>query len=359
MSDPAEVHPRELLSAYLDDELDVDERSKVDRHLVSCEDCRVQLSALGRLARAVAGEDVPPVPADLPERTGRRLDAATVVRSRRFGFVLPTSIAATIAALGILVAVQWRQGRIGETPLPVPEPKQAKQEAPATRGAAQPIVPPSPSAAAPPPARVAPLEDKSVDRLEKDEKRQVEPNQMPPQDQELEKAKADAVDGGVPGGVVGGVVGGVEAQRDAGRSLANATAERVDAARERDYANAPVPAPASPMLERAAKSALIVSPCAEHWSDSGVRGSLTAPELLAAVSDLTRIASGAGGAAIWRGASDERIVLTVPRDRFDDVLRALRARGVAGLPERQTLAMATGDDCAGIFVVLSAPTQTP
>jgi hypothetical protein len=355
MSDPAEVHPRELLSAYLDDELDVPERSKVDLHLAACEDCRMHLAALNRLARAVAGEDVPQVPADLLERTGRRLDAATVVRSRRFGLVLPASIAATIAALGILVALQWRQGRIGETALPLPE---SKQETPAEMTRATPQAPPpSPSGTA--------LADKKIDRLEKDEQPQVVPSQDAPAARQavLEpvpkeskpKVKVYEVPGGVPEGVLGGAAGGVEGGVVARAPSADASDERVDGAREREQANA---LKSLSMQRAAAKAALIGSPCEDRWSDSGVHGSLEAPDVEAAAAELTRVAREAGGAAIWRGASDGRpIVLAVPRDRLDDVLAGLRARRVTGLPDRPSLAPA--DDCAGISVALTAAPPSP
>ena len=353
MSDPAEVHPRELLSAYLDDELDVPERAKVDLHLAACEDCRTQLAALDRLARAVAGEDVPQVPADLLERTGRRLDAATVVRSRRFRFALPATIAATIAALGILVAVQWRQGRIGEPALTLPE---SKQETEARANGAMPQAPP-------PPPSAGSLADKKVDRLEKDQKPQVVPNEEPPPARQAQpepalsepKAKLDASPGGVPAGIVGGAAGGVDGGVAANAPAADASAVRVDGAREREQANA---LRTLTMQRVAAKAALLGSPCENRWSDSGIHGNLTAPDVEAAAAELTRIAREAGGAAIWRGASDGRpIVLAVPRDRVDGVLAGLRRRGVAGVPERP--ALAPGDDCAGIFVSLTGAPQSP
>jgi len=105
MSDPGRGHPREALSGYIDDQLGVEARAAIDRHLAECEDCRAELEALRRLARAVAEEEIPPVPLDLQARIGRSLDAATGVRSRTRRFVVPTTIAATIAAIGILVAL--------------------------------------------------------------------------------------------------------------------------------------------------------------------------------------------------------------------------------------------------------------
>ena len=43
MSEFANGHPRDRLSAYLDDELPVDGRAVVDRHLAQCAACRDEL----------------------------------------------------------------------------------------------------------------------------------------------------------------------------------------------------------------------------------------------------------------------------------------------------------------------------
>jgi anti-sigma factor RsiW len=113
------AHPRDLLSAYLDDELTLDERHAVDRHLALCERCRKDLLSLKALARAVGEEHVPAVPPELAMRISRRLDEAQVVPiRRRRGFVIPATIAATAAAVGILAVVQMRQ-RIDHEPAPV------------------------------------------------------------------------------------------------------------------------------------------------------------------------------------------------------------------------------------------------
>ena len=82
MNDAESGHPRGLLSAYLDDELAVEDRSGVDRHLATCEDCRAELEALARLARAIADDSVPPPPPELGAKIGSRLDGATAVRPR-------------------------------------------------------------------------------------------------------------------------------------------------------------------------------------------------------------------------------------------------------------------------------------
>jgi len=103
MTDAANGHPRSELSAYLDDQLGVDERTAVDRHLASCEDCRAELAALRLLAAAVAAEAVPPVPSDLAVRIGKRIDAAAVVRFPKRRFVVPVTIAATLGAIGLLL----------------------------------------------------------------------------------------------------------------------------------------------------------------------------------------------------------------------------------------------------------------
>lgn len=335
MSDPGRGHPREALSDYLDDQLGVEARAAIDRHLAECEDCRAELEALRRLARAVAEEEIPPVPLDLQARIGRSLDAAMGVRSRTRRFVVPTTIAATIAAIGILVALQWREGRLGMPPSPEPQ-----ENVPASDELKRSNLPSSrPSVA--PEAGVAPREEKesavrdAQDELDKD----VKPSDESAVEERLKQKK----DEGVPGGIVSGAMGQAPAddeRRDLG--AAKAMTEMVGA-RERSQA----PAAAAPL---AAKTAPLSS-CVDRWSDSGLRGTWEVRDVHIAVTDLGLIAADVGGIGLWRGIADGRpYELVVPRDRFDEVFYALRARGVAGLDAPPSLA--EGTDCVGISVAL-------
>ena len=69
MSGSGQAHPKEHLSSYLDDQLTLETRAAVDRHLALCEECRADVDALRRLARAVRDEEPPPVPLDLSGRS--------------------------------------------------------------------------------------------------------------------------------------------------------------------------------------------------------------------------------------------------------------------------------------------------
>jgi hypothetical protein len=76
------------------------------------------------------------------------------------------------------------------------------------------------------------------------------------------------------------------------------------------------------------------------------------------VEALDRIARDVGGVGDSRGLADSRpYVLVVPRDRFDEVLSALRARGVTGLAAPP--ALEKGDDCAAISVALTVVAVAP
>jgi len=101
----------------------------------------------------------------------------------------------------------------------------------------------------------------------------------------------------------------------------------------------------------AAKSA-VVSSCMDRWSDSGVRGSWRVPDVYEAERQLGRIAHAVGGIGLWRGVADGRpYVVVVPREHFEEVFYALRARGVTGLDAPPTVA--EGADCAGISIALT------
>lgn len=330
MSDAPSGHPRDLLSAYVDDELGYDERATIDRHLAECDECRREIGALRLLTRAIADENVPPVPVDLAARIGKRLDDATIVRSRSWRFVVPATIAATLAAIGILVTVQWREGRLPAPTPREPEPKSRAQDE------AKPVdVPPPPAAAQPPPVapqpQVSPPREKEADRrdaLEKDLKRNVEPN-------------VEGVPGGAVGGVAGGSEGAVSTDDEARGRAARKASEVGGLARQ---------APAARMEE--------LSLCGDRWSDSGVHGSWDVPDAHAAVGELDRIARDVGGVGDSRGVADSRpYVLVVPRDRFDEVLSALRARGVTRLAAPP--ALEKGDDCAAISVALTVVAVAP
>jgi hypothetical protein len=335
MTDGVNGHPRDGLSAYLDDQLGVEERAAMDRHLADCEDCRDELEALWLLAKAVGKEEAPPVPAGLAGRIIRSLDAATVVRFPRRRFLVPATIAATIGAIGILVALQWREGYFVAPAVPEPKEQDRVFGAPTRSNA--------------PPAPVA-TEDTLKERQTRPEQ---ESTGLASQDkdvnladtpvvEELSKQKKDErVGGGVEGGVPRGVVGGNES----GGSVEPADVERRDREESKVMNEVVGVAPAP-----AAKSA-VLSSCADRWSDSGVRGSWGVPDIYEAERQFGRIAHAVGGIGLWRGVADGRpYVVVVPRNHFEEVFYALRARGVTGLDEPP--AVAEGTDCVGISVAL-------
>ena len=346
MSDAANGHPRELLSDYLDDQLGVEERTAVDRHLVACEDCRAELDALRQLARAVGAEAVPPVPSELAARIGRGVDAATIVRFPRRRFVVPATIAATLGAIGLLVALQWREGHLGVPATPAPQEQETDRALDELKRANLPSVPVA-SENTSKARQVRPEKETTArDALDKDAKLADEPVMRALSKQKKDEGVEGGVEGGVPGGVPGGVVGGVLGGPASGEAVESVGDERRDrgASKVMNQEVAVAPAPA-------VKSALVTS-CADRWSDSGLRGSWGVPDVDEAERQLGRIAHAVGGIGLWRGVAEGRpYVVVVPRDRFEEVFFALRARGVTGLEGPPTLA--EGTDCAGISIGLT------
>ena len=323
MNDASGGHPREQLSSYMDDELGVEERGAIDRHLADCEDCRGQLEALRRIARALADESVPLPPVDLAARIGRRLDGGASVRPRSFRFAVPVSIAATLGAIGILVALQWREGRLGA---PVP-----------------PAAPPAEPRATDTLKSVnAPAKDAAVEAPRADRKERKKIVATPAIEPEPEpQLQPQAAGGGAPAGIIGGVEGGVPDGVPGG----------VQIARERDFRTTLNESVQQPAPAAAAKSEAR-SLCAEHWSDSGARGTWVVTDIASAVQILDKIARDVSGIGQWHGADDGRpYMLVVPRGRFEEVYYALRARGVSGLDEPPGLPEGSG--CAGVSVTLT------
>lgn len=113
MTDQHERHPQELLSAFLDGELGVDDRAGVEQHLRVCAPCATLLEDLRRLAAETRRELPPPVPADLAARIGRRVEAIpgpahrpAVVRPI-WRAPLPLSAAATLL-VGVAALIIWQ-----------------------------------------------------------------------------------------------------------------------------------------------------------------------------------------------------------------------------------------------------------
>lgn len=110
-------HPREALSAYLDDELSGEERSQLEQHLRDCTPCTALLADLELLARAGAEEQVPPAPTDMSARIMAHIPRGVVERRRHWIYRMPLAAAASLAA----VAVLWVVFQSAPAPLSDPE----------------------------------------------------------------------------------------------------------------------------------------------------------------------------------------------------------------------------------------------
>jgi predicted anti-sigma-YlaC factor YlaD len=95
-----------MLSGYLDDELDDEERSQLENHLATCTECKVELESMTELL-VVSGEmdiDMPPdeVWDDFTEKVYNRME-------RRTGWMLLIigTVALSLAGLYYLVTTDW------------------------------------------------------------------------------------------------------------------------------------------------------------------------------------------------------------------------------------------------------------
>ena len=315
MTDPVDGHPRSDLSAYFDDQLGVEERLATDRHLASCEDCRAELAALRSLAEAVGSEHVPPVPSDLAARIGRRVDASTVARFPNRRFFVPATIAATLGAIGLLVAIQWREGHLGAPAAPAAQAPQEQNRSAdvSTRSSATAAPVTTEDTLAARQARPEAKEAAGSELADKDAKRA----DAPADEERLKQKKDERAEGALDGG---------------------GAAAPVDDRRERDFKAVLNEQAAAPPAPAAAAKSAVISSCAERWSDSGVRGSWNVTDVDTAEKQLGRMAHAVAGIGLWHGVADGRpYVVVVPRERFEEVFYALRARGVTGLDEPQTL----------------------
>ena len=118
MTDHDQRYAQELLSAFLDGELGIDDRAGVEQHLRVCARCATLLEDLRRLAAETRRELPPPVPADLAARIGRRVEAIPGA-ARRPAVVrliwrapLPLSAAATLLVGAVALIIWQASGRI-------------------------------------------------------------------------------------------------------------------------------------------------------------------------------------------------------------------------------------------------------
>lgn len=108
-------HPDELLSAFLDDELDEGDASQVTRHLATCERCLTELDGLREARAALRGLPDIPAPSALFASVP---DAAARAGSRDRGRRAATGVAAGLAAL-LTAAFVLGEGQAGEVVPPV------------------------------------------------------------------------------------------------------------------------------------------------------------------------------------------------------------------------------------------------
>src|SRR2546427_10049476 len=120
-------HPYELLSPYLDGELQEETRAAMEAHLAGCSSCRVLLEDFRSMAASAVMEAPPPVPADLRRWIRRALDAKQVsdgavrggwIRSYRLGLAAAAGIVLVIG----LWALRQEPSALLRTPAPAPPP---------------------------------------------------------------------------------------------------------------------------------------------------------------------------------------------------------------------------------------------
>ena len=108
------------LSDYADDELRVEDREAVDRHLAECEDCRQVLAEiLAVSSRAASLPDVPPerdlwpgVAAQIGADTDHASNVVQIRPPRRFSFTIPQLVAASLALMVLSGGMVW-MARLG------------------------------------------------------------------------------------------------------------------------------------------------------------------------------------------------------------------------------------------------------
>jgi len=341
-------HPSELLAAYLDDELPIEDRHRVDHHLAECASCRAELEALHLLAAAVAAEPVPEPTADLAARIGAHVDRAIVtpMPARRRWF-LPVSIAATIGAVGLLVAFQWRQGTFTPSAVPSPLPY-APAPVPAEKSSSadhenrtearlqsQPPAERHAYAGGAPLAGNRPQEQPSGGEAIGQEEAKLKKNvalapppapaaQAAAPADELARAKDEALR---------------LAARDLDRKAASTAVSSMPVSSGSREAGQEPPASAQETTSfgRLYQKTILLPQggvgvvCGDSWVDAGRLAEWAVPNAGAAARDLEVLARGLGGRGSEQPRADGVYEIDVPSGRYDELARDLRRIGVTGL----------------------------
>jgi anti-sigma factor RsiW len=113
-------HWTDRLSDYADDELRVEDREAVDRHLAECEECRQVLAEIVAVSsRAASLTDVPPesdlwprIAADIGAASQNASNVVPIRLPRRFSFTVPQLVAASLALMVLSGGMVW-MARLG------------------------------------------------------------------------------------------------------------------------------------------------------------------------------------------------------------------------------------------------------
>jgi hypothetical protein len=116
---------RQSFHDYLDDELSASARHQVERHLTTCDDCRVELTELRSLIEAAQGLDLDTAPEhDLWPAIAARLEGAATAETPWWLRLAAAGIA--LAILSVPLSVWW-MGRSDETARSTPQYQQPTQ----------------------------------------------------------------------------------------------------------------------------------------------------------------------------------------------------------------------------------------
>lgn len=102
-------HPTERLSAYIDEELDAEEREQVERHLARCESCRAELADLMDMQVQIAQfyRQV-----EAPDELERKVLMALDADAKASSITRTSSAAIPLIGLTVLVALFGLYGSI-------------------------------------------------------------------------------------------------------------------------------------------------------------------------------------------------------------------------------------------------------
>ena len=106
----------DLFNVYRDGNLNPEQKSQFERHMIGCKECRLRTVYLDIIVGAIQSEEMASLPAYLPERiAARAFEKSNKSEFLVFSWLKPASVWSAFGVLLVLVSLLWIQPSVQPT----------------------------------------------------------------------------------------------------------------------------------------------------------------------------------------------------------------------------------------------------